>query len=376
MSDNQLLIQLAGEAVKGGDRPKARSLLLQAIRQDPRDHLAWLGLARVAASPQASLDYARRAALLKPDDPLVLKVLTWAEKAVSKQVTGNNQQITSNHAAVTQQQTSINQQPATASPQPAKVKPFVWALTVIVVLLLGIGGVWAWSSWGNRATAVAIAPATTIAQVERMLPDSLPETIEEETAVVAINLPATATPTPTQPAIQPKLIAAGKENETRPTWTVTPTPTNTPTPTATPIPTFVSPNNRTASGRPFGVAADERWIDVNLSAQTLTAYEGNTAVYDTYISSGLAAYPTVTGLFRVWLRYESQTMDGTRLGYDYYLENVPYVMYFYEDYALHGTFWHNNFGSPMSHGCVNMYTPDAQWLFNWSSIGTVVNVHY
>jgi lipoprotein-anchoring transpeptidase ErfK/SrfK len=76
------------------------------------------------------------------------------------------------------------------------------------------------------------------------------------------------------------------------------------------------------------------------------------------------------------LRYESQTMDGRLLGYDYYLENVPYVMYFYQDYALHGTYWHNNFGTPMSHGCVNLPTADAGWLFNWTSIGTLVNVHY
>lgn len=90
----------------------------------------------------------------------------------------------------------------------------------------------------------------------------------------------------------------------------------------------------------------------------------------------MAGHATVTGQFHVWLRFESQTMDGRLLGYDYYLEDVPYVMYFYNDYALHGTFWHNNFGTPMSHGCVNLATPDAQWLYNWSSLGTMVNVHY
>ena len=120
----------------------------------------------------------------------------------------------------------------------------------------------------------------------------------------------------------------------------------------------------------------ERWIDVNLSTQMLTAYEGNRAVMSTAISSGAWPYLTVTGQFEVYIRYQSQDMNGYRLGYDYYLEDVPYVMYFYEDFALHGTYWHNNFGNPMSHGCVNLTIPDAQWLYNWSVYGTLVNVHY
>jgi LysM repeat protein len=124
------------------------------------------------------------------------------------------------------------------------------------------------------------------------------------------------------------------------------------------------------------VSLGNKWIDVNLSTQTLTAYEGTTPVFSSLISSGTWAHPTVTGQFSIYLRYQSQDMNGYRLGYDYYLPNVPYVMYFYRDYSLHGTYWHNNFGTPMSHGCVNMNTPDAQWLYNWSSYGTPVNVHY
>jgi LysM repeat protein len=122
--------------------------------------------------------------------------------------------------------------------------------------------------------------------------------------------------------------------------------------------------------------AGERWIDVNLSTQSLTAFEGNTPVYSALISSGTWAHPTVTGQFRVYIRYELQDMDGRYLGFNYYLPNVPYVMYFYKGYALHGTYWHSNFGTPMSHGCVNLTIPDAQWIYNWSTYGTLVNVHY
>ena len=60
----------------------------------------------------------------------------------------------------------------------------------------------------------------------------------------------------------------------------------------------------------------------------------------------------------------------------YDLANVPYVMYFHEGYGLHGTYWHNNFGTPMSHGCVNLSTGDAGWFYNWASVGTKVVTHY
>lgn len=133
------------------------------------------------------------------------------------------------------------------------------------------------------------------------------------------------------------------------------------------IPAAGSPPAAVTPGNP-----GTRWIDVNLTYQTLTAYEGNIPVLNTAMSSGVAAHPTVTGTFNIWLRYESQAMSGS----DYYLPNVPYVMYFYRDYALHGTYWHNNFGTPMSHGCVNLTIADAQWLYYWSDYGTTVNVHY
>jgi LysM repeat protein len=115
-----------------------------------------------------------------------------------------------------------------------------------------------------------------------------------------------------------------------------------------------------------------RWIDVDLSAQRLTAYQGKTAVFSTLISSGLPRTPTVSGRFRIQTKLRSTRMRGP--GYD--LPGVPYTMYFYRGYAIHGTYWHNNFGHPMSHGCVNLRTSDAAWLFNWASIGTLVVTHW
>lgn len=132
----------------------------------------------------------------------------------------------------------------------------------------------------------------------------------------------------------------------------------------------------TASGTPskpvVSGSTAGRWIDVNLSQQRLTAYQGNTAVFSTLISGGLPNTPTVVGRFAVQTKLRSTRMTGP--GYD--LPGVPYTMYFYRGYAIHGTYWHNNFGQPMSHGCVNMRTEDAAWLFNWASIGTPVVTHW
>ena len=329
------LLQQAKLARQQGNKTEARRLLQTAARRDPQNYAVWLWLASVASSPQTALTYIERAAKLNPDHPSIPKARAWAQEQLEQQQAAQDK-----------------------TPPPAQKRPlWLWAtLALIIVVSLGLLA-FAWNTRGSAdggETAVA-APVRSQPIVDGR-PSPQPQ--------------ATATPT-AQPLLA-KAVAAG--NDPRPTWTMTPTPTKTPTPSPTPEPTFVSNNSYTA--RPLGVGPNERWVDVNLTTQTLTAYEGDIPVMQTLISSGLRRYPTVTGQFRIWLRFESQTMDGRRLGYDYYLEDVPYVMYFFEDYALHGTYWHNNFGTPMSHGCVNMETGDAQWLFNWAEVGTLVNVHY
>ena len=89
------------------------------------------------------------------------------------------------------------------------------------------------------------------------------------------------------------------------------------------------------------------------------------------VSTGTRWYPTVKGRFRIYVKYRATRMRGP--GYN--LPNVPWTMYFHGGYAIHGTYWHNNFGRPMSHGCVNMKTPEAKWLFEWAPKGTLVVVH-
>ena len=111
---------------------------------------------------------------------------------------------------------------------------------------------------------------------------------------------------------------------------------------------------------------------MNLSQQMVYAYEGNNMANSFLVSTGTWLTPTVTGKYHIYVKLRYTDMSGA----DYYLPNVPYTMYFFQGYGLHGTYWHHNFGTPMSHGCVNLSIPDAEWLYNFSSVGTLVNVHY
>ncbi|MFN2303441.1 MAG: L,D-transpeptidase, partial [Anaerolineales bacterium] len=122
---------------------------------------------------------------------------------------------------------------------------------------------------------------------------------------------------------------------------------------------------------PDDIDQDERWIDIDLSEQRLFAYQGQTIVRSFLVSTGTWQHPTPIGRFAVWIKLRYTDMSGP----GYYLPDVPYTMYFYQDYGIHGTYWHSNFGTPMSHGCVNMVTEEAGWLFNWSPLGIVVVVH-
>ena len=144
-----------------------------------------------------------------------------------------------------------------------------------------------------------------------------------------------------------------------------------------PVPDFADqPAGTMTAGNAFHIhesflTTTEKWIDVDLSEQRVVAYEGTTAVKAFIISSGLPGTPTVTGTFRIWAKTPLQDMyGGNRAAGDYYyLKDVQWVQYFYQDYAFHGAYWHNNFGQPMSRGCINMRNEDAQWLFDWASPG-------
>ena len=122
------------------------------------------------------------------------------------------------------------------------------------------------------------------------------------------------------------------------------------------------------SERPTGVKG--RWFAIDLFEQVLVAYEEDTPVFATLISSGLEDWETNEGTFNVWQRQRNGHMSGAEGQEDFYsLENVPWVMYFDDAISLHGTYWHDGFGYRHSHGCVNLTITDAFWAFTWSEDG-------
>lgn len=119
-------------------------------------------------------------------------------------------------------------------------------------------------------------------------------------------------------------------------------------------------------------------VVVSISAQAMWAYEGGELVISSYVSTGTAEVPETTtpiGYWSILTKYDIQDMEGTISDEYYFVEDVPDVMYFDNlGNALHGTYWHSNFGTPMSHGCVNLPLDVADWLYDWAPIGTAVSV--
>ena len=165
-----------------------------------------------------------------------------------------------------------------------------------------------------------------------------------------------------------------------------PTPSETPlvepstapvsSPTSLPLPvtnkTFASYFSHSWDIPKLSGDVSDFWLEVDLSSQMLFAYQGSILLKSFTVSTGTSDNSTVPGSFMIYAKYNYYTMRGP----SYYLPDVPYSMFFFKGYSIHGTYWHHNFGTPMSHGCVNMETSAAAWLYDQTSIGTPVFVHY
>jgi lipoprotein-anchoring transpeptidase ErfK/SrfK len=117
---------------------------------------------------------------------------------------------------------------------------------------------------------------------------------------------------------------------------------------------------------------EDNWIQINLTTQRLIAWEGERQVYAIVVSTGKKSTPTRPGIFAIREKRRLDRMRGP--GYD--VPNVPFAMYYHGGYAIHGAYWHNRFGTPVSHGCTNVAVNHAEWLFNWASVGTPIVIHY
>lgn len=123
----------------------------------------------------------------------------------------------------------------------------------------------------------------------------------------------------------------------------------------------------------LGTSNQDRWIEVDLSEQKLRAWEGDSLFLETAVSTGLPWWPTPTGEFEIWIKLRATRMTGGSGTYAYDLPNVPYTMFIQNDevpgwkgYGIHGAYWHNQFGTPRSHGCVNLPVEAAKLLYYWA----------
>jgi lipoprotein-anchoring transpeptidase ErfK/SrfK len=159
--------------------------------------------------------------------------------------------------------------------------------------------------------------------------------------------------------------------------TAVPTPAPAPAPSSGEIPPANPPATQPAP-RPRASGGVTKSIVVNLSDQWMYAYEGENQVFDAPVSTGRDGMQTPTGTFSIYAKLKVQTMDGVTDGEKWVVPNVPNVMYINGGVALHGTYWHNRFGTGarVSHGCVNLPLRAASWLYNWASMGTTVRVTY
>jgi len=376
----QQALQNAREALRSGDRNAARRWAEQAARLAPQLEDPWLILAAVA-SPKASMAFIERALKINPDSPRARKGMQWALKRLQ-----------SAPSAPKKAEGTTQQAKAAKRIAPAK-KSRRAALYPILLLALGCIAVIAaaWTASTSPALASILSGASqqpvevehpkVWAQVEIAKP--MQEEPAEPAPVFVEAVPTLSLPTPTD--IPPTLEPTAAPTLPAPTATLEPALTDTPEATSTPagslvmeiiedtpVPTAGPTQENVPKPQNPPVGNGVRWIEVDLTQQRVYAWEGDVLMNSFIVSTGTWATPTVTGTFSIWNKTRIQTMSGP----GYSLPNVPWVMYFYKDYGFHGTYWHNNFGTPMSHGCVNLTIPDSEWLYNWASYGTTVKVHY
>lgn len=337
------LLREGEAAAQDGRRAEARRAFRAVLVRDPANVAALLWMAWLSENPRAGLAYADRALALDPDNGRAREARRWAES----------------RADSTSREPSSHQSPQGKTTSGWRRLAPIAALGSLGAFFAGMLFILLWYAPSSLPVIAALGatPCPTPTETATPVPSPSPTTTPTSTpTLVPTAVPSeTSTPTPT------------------PTPSPTLTPTPTPLPTATPRPAEPSPSPPPDEMSPArsSIEGNVRWIDVDVTRQILTAYEGQTAVRTTPVSTGLLNTPTPTGKYYIYIKLLRDDMEGP----GYYLRDVPYTMYFHRGYGIHGTYWHSNFGHPMSHGCINLPTEEAKWLFDWASVGTLVNIH-
>jgi hypothetical protein len=331
-----------------GNHSNTRYWAKLAININPNNEEPWLWLAAVS-SPRASVSYIQKALSINPNSQRAKQAMHWAIKRVRLLPHQTYPGITS--PLISPVSNLSKTQISSDSPRKIQLKPHIWV--GIVILLAAISCALVSPALGYYINSMFFQPEVLMASQAGLIKSSNTPTPSNTPTITPSPTPTeTSTPTPTD--------------------TPTPLPTDTPTSTYTPFPTDTEyPTLEPVDYELPEPGGEGRWIDVDLSDQMTYAYEGNEIVQSFLVSTGTWLHPTITGQYYIYVKYEYADMAGP----GYYLPNVPYVMYFYDGYGIHGTYWHSNFGTPMSHGCINLTIPDSEWLFYWADVGTLVNIH-
>ena len=375
------LIAKARESLRRGDKASAQQMGERAARLAPNMEDAWLVLTASDPDPQDALAYARKALQINPQSTRAQRAVEWATDRLKqveslKQLTPVSPLPRRTEVPVTQRQRAY--QTAVAMPV-LKTQGSNWLLPA---LLIGIGtlfiGFIALLALTSPALSSIVRGINLSAPPQEKLwaPADIakPEVTPIDVSAFAVQAGDTPVPTfaPTRRAVATRTPTEAATDVPTQAATVIPAATETPGIVAMEI-VEDTPTSEYKPPKPEEVIGNgERWIDVDLTNQMVYAYEGDVIVNSFLVSTGTWLTPTVTGKHKIYVKVRVQDMRGP----GYHLKDVPYVMFFRGDYGLHGTYWHNNFGTPMSRGCVNLTIDDAAWLFNWASVGTIVNVHY
>ncbi len=387
LNDN---LRLGIAAAQAGRHLEARRCLATVLAQAPDNIPALFWLAYASDSPQESLRLLNRVLVLAPNNERAKAGLRWAQGRLDAAEAASN---TTQCAAPTSELHFAQSRTLSASLNPIKPLPLpvnapaepnqepvrqpapltLTPLSTIITVLIGALGIVAatlvallfvpddtLAAWWPAPTPVSTQvsnaePSVTFVTASKNVEASPGAVVGRTLASAAdtiprsINFAAAPGPSPAVPAEAAESAAVELSPAplelTAPVW---------PAVESKPVENLLLPHQP--------AHPNEKWIEVNVTTQQITAWEGTTPVFTFIGSTGLPNTPTVLGEFNIYWKLKSTTMVGP----NYYLPEVPYTMYFFRGYGLHGTYWHNNFGQPMSHGCVNLETGDAKTLFEWA----------